>query len=151
MKDAGERPILLNMAVTRFDPALDTTIDCSPRAPSDARRAVDQLAAEVDAALLRDVQLLVSELVTNSVRHSGSGAAIRLRVWARPSGLEVEVADGGPGFAAAPARARDEAEGGRGLVIVDALAERWGVRSGPRTRVWFEVAHPAAAPIARAG
>ena len=48
-------------------------------------------AADVDAGVLRDAQLLVSEVVTNSVRHSGSDEPIRLRVWARRSGLKVEV------------------------------------------------------------
>ena len=50
--------------------------------------------------MLRDAQLLVSELVTNSIKHSGSDDPIRLRVWTRSSGLKVEVADGGFGFEA---------------------------------------------------
>jgi anti-sigma regulatory factor (Ser/Thr protein kinase) len=125
----------------RFEPTLDHTIGCSPRAPAEARRAVEGLGAEVDIALIRDVQLVVSELVTNSVRHSGSNEPIRLRAWARPSGLKVEIADGGDGFEP-PAAGGDgrEAEGGRGLLILDALAERWGVTSDARTCVWFEVA-----------
>ena len=128
------------MAPTGLDPALARTIECSPRAPADARRAVGELAPSVTSGLLNDVQLLVSEVVTNSVRHSGSDEPIRLRVWERPSGLKVEIADGGYGFDAAPVGAGGDDEGGRGLMIVDALAERWGVADDAHGRVWFEIA-----------
>ena len=100
--------------------------------------------------MLRDAQLLVSEVVTNSIRHSGSEDPIRLRVWARSSGLKVEIADGGYGFDAAshePACRRDE--GGRGLMILDALADRWGVSHDARARVWFELSPRPVEPRAR--
>ena len=122
-----------------FEPALDATIECSAQAPGVARSAVQELAAEVDAGLMSDVQLLVSEVVTNSIRHSGSDDPIRLRVWARTSGLKVEIADGGDGFEARPVEPGEDAEGGRGLMIVEALADRWGVSRDTRTRFWFEL------------
>ena len=68
-----------------------------------ARRAVEALAPAIDAGVLRDAQLLVSELVTNSMQRTPArDDPIRLRVWTRSSGLKVEVADGGFGFEAAP-------------------------------------------------
>ena len=118
---------------------MDATIESSPRAPGEARRAVEELAREIEPGVLRDTQLLVSEVVTNSIRHSGSDDPIELRVWLRRTGVKVEIADGGFGFEAGEIGARPEAEGGRGLMIVEALADRWGVHRDRRTRVWFEL------------
>src|SRR5688500_10290190 len=109
-----------------FDPAVDETIECSARAPGIARRAVEKLGSSVDAGVMCDAQLLVSEVVTNSIKHSGSEDPIRLRIWARRSGLKVEVADGGFGFETGPLPAHDDREGGRGLLILETLADRWG-------------------------
>ena len=127
------------MSPPGFDPALDATIESTPRAPAVARRVVEELAGELDPGVLRDAQLLVSEVVTNSIKHSGSDEPIRLRVWARRRGLKVEVADGGFGFEAASPPDPFEAEGGRGLLILDSLADRWGVSRDARARVWFEL------------
>jgi anti-sigma regulatory factor (Ser/Thr protein kinase) len=139
------------MAPTGFGPALDATIECTQHAPSEARRAVGELAPDVDTALVRDVQLLVSELVTNSVRHSGSNDPIRLRVWERRDGLKVEITDGGRGFEGAPGGAGDESEGGRGLMILEALAASWGVSRGTRACVWFELTPRPVSSSARTG
>jgi anti-sigma regulatory factor (Ser/Thr protein kinase) len=134
-----------------FVPALDATIESTPRAPAEARRAVEGLAREIEPGVLRDAQLLVSEVVTNSIRHSGCDDPIGLRVWLRRCGLKVEVADGGFGFEAEDVGAGGrDAEGGRGLMIVEALADRWGVNRDRRTRVWFELS-PRPVGGARAG
>ena len=78
--------------------------------------------------------------MTNSVRHGGSGVddAIGLEVVLSPSTLRVEVSDSGPGFEPAPARPAPDDAGGRGLYLVDSLADRWGSAEGG-ARVWFEV------------
>ena len=127
------------------------TIEFSDRAPATARRAVQKLAADVDPGVLRDAQLLVSEVVTNSVKHSGSDDSIRLRVWARRGGLKVEVADGGFGFEAEPPADAGDGEGGRGLMILEAVADRWGVSRDARVRVWFELSPRPVSRSARAG
>jgi anti-sigma regulatory factor (Ser/Thr protein kinase) len=88
--------------------------------------------------------LLVSEIFTNSVRHSGSGAAgetvtVAVRAW--DSTVRVEVTDrSGPGVPE-PRPADRDAEGGRGLQLVAGLATRWGWRRrrGGRTVTWFEI------------
>jgi len=134
-----------------FDPALDATIESTPRAPAVARRAVEELAGELDPGLLRDAQLLVSEVVTNSIKHSGSDEPIRLRVWPRRRGLKVEVADGGFGFEAASPASFPESERGRGLLILDTLADRWGVSRDARARVWFELSPRPVSQGAQAG
>jgi len=132
------------MGASGLELALDHVIDCSSRAPAEARRAVEKLAAYADSAVLRDTMLVVSELVTNSVRHSGSEEPIRLRAWTRASGLKVEVSDGGFGFEPGSHDRGHEYEGGRGLMILDALADRWGVSNDDQTRVWFELGSGAA-------
>jgi len=87
-----------------------------------------------------DAELLASELVTNAVVH-GAGS-VTVRVWPGPDGLRVEVSDHGGGTPCLQDRLDVEAEGGRGLGIVDGLASRWGVAprtTGSGTMVWFEM------------
>lgn len=109
--------------------------------PSAARHAVDRLDGHFPADRLGDVRLLVSELVTNAVRHAGLSERdeIRLTVQESPGGLRVEVGDPGTGFDWT-GRDRDAAEaGGWGLYLVAELADRWGVERGTDTCVWFEL------------
>jgi serine/threonine-protein kinase RsbW len=92
-----------------------------------------------------DAVLLVSELFGNSVQHSGSGLpgeTVMVVVTAGDGVLRVEVTDhGGPGVPL-PHLAGGDAEGGRGLELVAALAARWGWwRCGGRTVTWFELRH----------
>jgi anti-sigma regulatory factor (Ser/Thr protein kinase) len=99
------------------------------------------LEERVDADVLDDIRLLVSELVTNAIRHAGapSGGEVGLDVSIQRSAVHVEVADPGGGFEPAP---RDETmmkPGGWGLYLVDRIADRWGVMRNTLTRVWFEI------------
>jgi anti-sigma regulatory factor (Ser/Thr protein kinase) len=109
-----------------------------------ARHAVDQLSDRLPEDQLGDVRLLVSELVTNSLRHAELDAEdrIRLAVAVDDSRVRVEVADPGKGFEVMlPADDPDTVEGW-GLYLVATLSDRWGVSSGDRagsTRVWFEL------------
>ena len=121
--------------------ALSLRLPGGPHAPAVARDAVETLpAGSLEAPVAHTARLLASELVTNSVRHGGSGVddAIGLEVVLSPSTLRVEVSDSGPGFEPAPARPAPDDAGGRGLYLVDSLADRWGSAEGG-TRVWFEV------------
>jgi anti-sigma regulatory factor (Ser/Thr protein kinase) len=90
-----------------------------------------------------DVVLVVSELVSNSVRH-GSSNGIDVKVTAGEETIRVEVADDGPGFATDVARGE-----GLGLTIVEKLSERWGLEEGrSKFTVWAELstAHPGNGP-----
>ena len=92
-----------------------------------------------------DAELLVSEIFGNSVRHSGSGAAggtVTVAVRVGDGMVRVEVTDrAGPGMPELRHAGRD-AEGGRGLQLVAALAVRWGSRRrGGRLVTWFELRH----------
>ena len=87
--------------------------------------------------------LLASELVTNSVRHGGSavpGGLVTVTVMTRGEDVRVEVADCGAGAVPVPGPAACDAEAGRGLHLVEALARRWGYeRGGGRAVTWFEL------------
>ena len=88
---------------------------------------------------MRDVRLLVCELVTNAVRHAGGGA-VRLVVTRTGGMLRIEVHDPGRGFELVEPPTDPMRASGWGLVLVEELADRWGVDHNPRTRVWFEMA-----------
>ena len=127
---------------------LDIKIAYGASAPAAARRALE--AEGLPPELLLDVQLLASELVTNSVRHGAShpGQWIGLRARRRRSGLRLEVCDPGPGFPAPPPVPQSvHPHGGRGLAIVERLTDRWGARrtADGRWEVWAEIDRPAIA------
>ena len=109
-----------------------------------ARRALDRLADTVDDLTMRNTKLLVSELVTNAVRHVPAAEAdvIELVVERADGHVRVEVGDSGPGFAPTPRADVSDASSGGGLHILAKLAARWGVESDGGTRVWFELALP---------
>ncbi len=86
------------------------------------------------------VLLLTSELVTNAYRHAGSDTRVSVRV--DDDMARVEVRDVGPGEPQLRPHDADRVDG-RGLQIVDALADRWGYHSNDAgTSVWFELVRP---------
>jgi anti-sigma regulatory factor (Ser/Thr protein kinase) len=111
-----------------------------PRAVGAAREAVLDHATGLPTETLEDLELLVSEVVTNAVRHGGADhdRTIELRLRDEPDVLRVEVSDPGSGFDRSTPRRR--ADGGWGLLFVDKLADRWDVdRFDDHTVVWFEL------------
>lgn len=105
----------------------------------DVRHGLRELLRQCGSQGDTDVaELLTSELVTNALIHTDRGAVVTAGVG--PAGLRVEVRD----FVAGrpePGRATDESTHGRGLVLVRALADAWGVRTHEVGKsVWFELA-----------
>jgi anti-sigma regulatory factor (Ser/Thr protein kinase) len=129
------------MADRRTD--LRFSLAVEPAAPSALReelRAVDELAD----GMRPDLELLVTELVTNVVRHSGLGSkdSMEVRVRIEPGHVRVEVRDSCRGLPDAPSMLSErppEVTGGYGLFLVDRLSSRWGINDGPGTTVWFEL------------
>jgi serine/threonine-protein kinase RsbW len=118
------------------------TFELVPEAASQARAVVkDELGPSVSGKVLEDATLLVSELVTNAVRHAprtGSpGVELRLKV--EHERVRVVVSDPGGGFDAAPRLPTASESSGWGLYLVDRLADRWGVIARDRNEVWFEI------------
>jgi anti-sigma regulatory factor (Ser/Thr protein kinase) len=110
-------------------------------AAGNARRAVDTLSGQIEAPLHEDVRLLVTELVTNSVRHAGmdSGDKLTLRVSVSHERLRAEVYDGGDPFEPVAVEPQEASGQGWGLVLVDRIADRWGVEGNTGKYVWFEI------------
>ena len=107
-----------------------------------ARRAVLERNGSLPERVREDVLLLVSELVTNAVRHGGAGAggSVELELELSRRHVRVEVADPGDGVGSHALPSASTDVGGWGLRMVDHVADEWGVSSGgPGTRVWFEI------------
>jgi anti-sigma regulatory factor (Ser/Thr protein kinase) len=104
-------------------------LPCDARAPGAARIFVaDALGGRVAAGVLESAQLLVSELVTNSVRHSGADPAdgVIVRVSATRTIVRLEIEDAGRGGVIAPRPPDPHSCGGFGLQLVQTLTQRWG-------------------------
>jgi anti-sigma regulatory factor (Ser/Thr protein kinase) len=98
------------------------------------------LDGRVSAEVERDVVLLVSEVVTTSLRHATQPETrgdIGVLVSIRDDRIRVEVSDGGPGFDP-QVRPSREGPSGWGLYLVDYLADRWGISPDASNALWFE-------------
>ena len=115
-----------------------------PESVRAARRMVREALGPFPQAA--DAELVVSELATNAVVHSRSGAGgtlwVEVRWW--PGTVRVAVTDEGPSGGGPAHRAPEElGDFGRGSAIVHALADRWGASGGAgrRRTVWAELRH----------
>jgi anti-sigma regulatory factor (Ser/Thr protein kinase) len=126
---------------------LERELPVKPEAAAQARHALDDVPTGLPDGRLRDMHLLVSELVTNAVRHANlrPGDSIRLIVDLDGDALRVEVHDSGGGFVPTEPEPDPERPSGWGLYLVSELSDRWGVDFDGLTRVWFELDRPAAA------
>jgi anti-sigma regulatory factor (Ser/Thr protein kinase) len=100
-----------------------------PRSPSQARRFVrEALGDSTSRDVVEDVQLVVSELVTNSVRHANlrPDQHVTLSIERADDVVRIEVRDGGPSFRREPS-APPAGGGGLGLRIVERLSHSWGI------------------------
>ncbi len=114
------------------------TVPSVPASVASVRRYVVGVCQAAGLEELSDVAaLLVSEVATNALVH-GSGD-VRVQAVVTALLLRVEVSDDDPGLPS-PRQARELDEGGRGLALLDALAQRWGTdaRVDGKT-VWFEL------------
>ncbi len=119
----------------------------SVEAVSEARLSLEELRSSVRAQMLETAQILVNELVTNSVRHTRLTPQdrITLKVTISSGMLRAEVCDPDLGFEATPREKPGPYQtSGWGLYIVEQLAERWGMERDTQKCVWFELgpSHP---------
>lgn len=110
------------------------------QSPAQARTAVEHVLTSWGLESLVDTAtLLVSEVVTNAVRHAGTDLRLRTFRLGR-DGVRIEVVDCAPHVPLRRTRPDAAAEGGRGLHLVEHLARRWGVESTESAKtVWFEL------------
>ena len=117
------------------------------RAPERARSWIESAASWLPSELESTLLLLTCELVNNAVRHGGAGEdeVIELELSALEGGrVRVQVSDPGVGFEHTPRNQPLDEEGGWGLVLIESMADSWGVAREDRTSVWFELAQQAA-------
>lgn len=132
---ASDRDEALAQVERRASPRTRIDVERSPYGPSQARAAVAACAEELGLQeVCDDVVLLVSEMVTNAIRYAVP--PVRLEIQAGERDVVVAVRDGSP-QPPAPRPAGEEAEGGRGMLLVDLLTTDHGVRVDPPGKaVW---------------
>jgi anti-sigma regulatory factor (Ser/Thr protein kinase) len=121
---------------------IDLRLNPNSEAILAARHSLDQLEGLLLPEKLEGVRLVVSELVTNSVRHAGLSPdeQISLAVVISDGSVRGRVCDPGPGFEKPfEPRPRTDLSGGWGLPIVERISDRWGVDRNGCACVWFEI------------
>lgn len=133
--------------------AVSRRFAAEPDAAGAAREALETLQWDLEPNELHVAALLTTELIANSVEHSGTGpgASVRFDATLTDQRLRVEVGDEGPGFVPAPRCLDSPLDSHWGLHLVEQLSNRWGVSPPPRGLVWFELDRVAAAPALAAG
>ena len=129
--------------IRQFGKLAEIAIPTGSSAPGAARMVIAHcLTGLVSQRILRDVELLVSELVANCVQHGGLRDAdtVLLRVYLAAETLRLEVENPGTaGVVASTPPGRRPRHDGFGLDLVDRLTARWGVIRADSTNVWFEM------------
>jgi anti-sigma regulatory factor (Ser/Thr protein kinase) len=133
------------MANSTLEPPVPTELTLrlspGPEAIPAARKALDGFDGLIDRTVWEDLRLLVTELVTNGVRHGSKRGAVEVAVALNDEKVRVEVSDAGRGFDPPDApMPRSDGTGGWGLQLVDRVASTWGVNVNDGTCVWFELA-----------
>jgi len=129
----------LSSSTSSVDDGISLRLRGSPEAAARARRALSELRADIDPPLMETLRLLVTELVSNSVRHARADTVV-LRVLVGRTVVLTEVTDEGPGFDPEDTGKPGTDDSGWGLFLVERLAHRWGVtQKADATKVWFEL------------
>jgi two-component sensor histidine kinase len=120
-----------------MESSMDLELPSEAASPAAVRHAIGDFAELLTPQELDDLQLVFSELVSNSIRHAGLSAQDVIRVHLEISDQLIRgaVADGGPGLIhQGPPYGR-----GYGLQILDRLTTRWGTSDRSQAQVWFEI------------
>jgi anti-sigma regulatory factor (Ser/Thr protein kinase) len=126
-------PAIYGDVVHRFAP--------EPASVPEARRATREFSEGLmQGEQANKLDMAVTEVFSNAVRHSGSDDEILLALTQKDDYLCVRVSDGGTGLVPRPGAMTTEPGAGYGLFLVEQLTRRWGMtREDGRTRVWFEL------------
>jgi anti-sigma regulatory factor (Ser/Thr protein kinase) len=123
---------------------LEITLDSRPESVARARQVTTQVIDDLSEQALEDVRLIVSELVTNAVKHGPDGK-VKVRLKREGRTIRGEVEDEGTAGFGLRRKVRIGPDGGLGLHLVETLSDRWGVAAGS-SRVWFELSDRKASP-----
>jgi anti-sigma regulatory factor (Ser/Thr protein kinase) len=125
----------------RGAPVVSCRLDPTAVAPTHARRALDHLEPTLGDEALDQLQLLVTELISNSVRHGEltDDSEIAVDVFLFDSTIYAEVRDDGVGFTPHTPDPNPLRSSGWGLWLLDTLAHRWGIDGAAGTTAWFEM------------
>ena len=123
---------------------LISSLPKAPEAAAQARRAVEQLHGHLTPDQLETARLLVTEVVTNAVRHVDCDGDIALELDIDDRRIRFEVIDPGTGFVARARTPESPLDGSWGLHFLEVLSDGWGIDSGPGNTVWFELARATA-------
>jgi serine/threonine-protein kinase RsbW len=115
---------------------ITSSLEAKPGDVSAARHLLENPLGALPSDRIEDARLILTELVSNAVRHGQGRQEVEMRVRWDGRSLRVEVRSVGAFHARAMTASP---EGGWGLKLIDALADRWGVDSGPVTTVWAEL------------
>jgi len=126
-------PAIYGDVVHRFAP--------EPASVPEARRVTREFAEDLmDGEQANKLDMAVTEVFSNAVRHSGSEDELMLALTQKDDFLCVRVSDGGNGLVPRPGAMATEPGAGFGLFLVEQITRRWGMtREDGRTRVWFEL------------
>ena len=117
-------------------------VTASPSAACRARHALESAPGRLAERLGRDGLLLLTELVNNAVMHGSSSPVdcVYVDIWDLGARVRVEVQDDGAGFEWSRPPDDPNRVTGYGLVLVEAVADRWGIDAASgRNCVWFEL------------
>ena len=112
-----------------------------PTAPALARRRLKDRLVDIPADVLDDLLLLTTEVLTNCLRHApiNTNDRIHLTLGVSEDSVRVEVTDPGTGSIFTPHLADVHETGGRGLLLLAEMSDRWGIDRSQATTVWFEL------------
>lgn len=115
-------------------------LEAHPASVAEARRRMSEMAeALLEESRMAELQLVLSEVVSNAIRHGSQTEPIRLAVTPKDDFLCVQVTDTGSGLAPRPRATVPDEHGGWGFFLIEQLTRRWGMtREDRHTRVWFE-------------
>jgi anti-sigma regulatory factor (Ser/Thr protein kinase) len=113
------------------------SLPANPRSVAEARRLLRTALDGHQPAAVEDAILMISELVTNAVRHTRDVLLVLVTI--HHDTLRVDVTDNNPTMPVAPDHEHN-ATSGRGLAIVEALADQWGsTPTADGKTIWFEI------------
>ena len=135
----GRGPMTTGRGGVEAEDGMTLRLQGDEEAAAHARHALAKLRSDIDPPLMETLRLLVTELVTNSVKHARADSVV-LKVLVGRGAVWTEVVDEGPGFDPAETGTPGRDRAGWGLFLVERLADRWGVNhAGRSTKVWFEL------------